>query len=619
MDQSSLIAAQIPLERELEERAAFFVRLRWVAGFGILVGAWLAVDVLGAQFSPWPLVVTGGVVLLYNTLFFLWPAAVPGRETSRRIYAQMTFDWIALSCVVHYTGGVQSPAAMGHIFHIIIGALLLPRLASWAQAGVASALVGGLILVEHLGWWAPVDVGDSALWTYASGSASIVRWGVLTGLFFIVAFLTQSIAVTLRRKEQDLVDTQVRVDRALSEMQALYELGQVANATLDLQQVLALIAESATSLMGAKGCSIGLLDESGLTLQRSIAYGLSDDYLTKGPVLVAKSAMVAQALAGQVVQVQDITADDRLQYPERAYEEGIRAIICVALRCRDLPIGVIRVYSAKMQPFSQHQVSFLRNLANLAAVAIVSARTYAESEALSDERAWFARTTHHQLRAPLAVMHGLLEAVPYAGPVSDKQVDLIERAKRRVDELLDLVSDLLDLAYAQRPSMHLTPSCVELDEALAPSLETLSERATQKEIQLTTQGLEGLCVAAESEDVRRIFANLLENAVKYTPAGGTVGVRARRQAGTICVEICDSGIGVSEEDRDRIFDGFFRSQNAKETDELGTGVGLSIVRRLLQRWQGTIEVESEIGQGSCFRFYLPAIETEPKRMESTDA
>ncbi|MBT3346578.1 MAG: HAMP domain-containing histidine kinase [Gemmatimonadetes bacterium] len=609
MDQPGLIAAQIPLERELEERAAFFVRLRWVAASGILVGAWLSVQVLGAGFSPWPLVITGGAVLVYNTIFFLWPPLDSGRDarSSRRIYAQMSLDWIALTCVVHYTGGVQSPAAMGHIFHVIIGALLLPRLASWAQAAIASGLVGGLVLVEDLGWWIPVEVGDLGLWAHSTGSVSVLRWAVLTGLFFIVAFLTQSIAVTLRRKERDLVDTQVRVDRALSEMQALYELGQVANATLDLQQVLALIAESATSLMGAKGCSIGLLDESGLTLQDSVAYGLSDDYLTKGPVLVSRSAMVAQALAGEVVQVQDIAADDRLQYPERAHEEGIRAIICVALRCRDLPIGVIRVYSAMAKPFSPHQVSFLRNLANLAAVAIVSARTYAESEALSDERAWFARTTHHQLRAPLAVMHGLLDALQYAGPLTEKQTDLIERATRRVDELLDLVRDLLDLAYAQRPSMHLTPECVVLEEALAPVLEMLAERAEQKQIELTTQGLQGLRVAAESEDVRRIFANLLENGVKYTPSGGTVCVQARRQPGRVCVEICDSGMGVAPTEHERIFDGFFRSEAAKESGELGTGVGLSIVRRLLQRWQGTIELESELGQGSCFRFYLPSI------------
>lgn len=608
MSERSLIAAQIPLERELEERAAFFVRLRWLAGVGILLGAWLAVEVFGAGFSPWPLVITGVAVLIYNTVFALWPPVVRGEATSRRVYAQMALDWIALSCVVHYTGGVQSPAAMGHVFHIIIGALLLPRFASWIQAGVASMLVGGLILVEDLGWWAPVDVGDLGLYSHSSGSISLQRWAVLTALFFIVAFLTQSIAATLRRKERDLLDTRIRVDRNLREMQALYELGQVANATLDLQQVLSLIAESATSLMGAKGCSIGLLDDSGLTLQHSVAYGLSDDYLSKGPVLVSKSAMVAQALAGEVVQVQDITADDRLQYPDRAYDEGIRAIICVALRCRDLPIGVIRVYSATARPFSEHQVSFLRNLANLAAVAIVSARTYAESEALSDERAWFARTTHHQLRAPLAVMHGLLEALPYAGPLSEKQSDLVQRATRRVDELLDLVRDLLDLAYAQRPASHLTPARVVLEEALAPTLETLAERASQKQIALTTQGLEGLSVAAEIEDVRRIFANLLENGVKYTPVGGTVRVQARKEAGSVCVEICDSGIGVSETDRERIFDGFFRSEAAKETGELGTGVGLSIVRRLLQRWQGTIELDSEPGQGSCFRFYLPAID-----------
>lgn len=294
------------------------------------------------------------------------------------------------------------------------------------------------------------------------------------------------------------------------------------------------------------------------------------------------------------------------QYPERARNEGIAAIVCVALQLRGNPIGVIRVYESTPEPASDHEVAFLRNLANLAAVAIGSARAYAESQALSDERAWFARTTHHQLQAPLAVMSGLLEAIPYAGELTPEQTDLIGRASRRADELLRLVRDLLDLAYAQRPSLHMDPEPVALAESLAPALETQSERATQKSIDLQVDDLAGVCVNAQGEDVARIFANLLENAVKYTPEGGQVQLRSHRRGNLVCVEVTDTGIGIGEADQDRVFRGFYRTEAAKASGQTGTGVGLSIVRRLVRRWHGTLELDSTPGQGSTFRVLLPA-------------
>ncbi|MFH1570543.1 MAG: ATP-binding protein, partial [Gemmatimonadota bacterium] len=94
--------------------------------------------------------------------------------------------------------------------------------------------------------------------------------------------------------------------------------------------------------------------------------------------------------------------------------------------------------------------------------------------------------------------------------------------------------------------------------------------------------------------------------VKYTPAGGTVTLRARRQAERVTVEVRDTGIGIADKDRERIFKGFYRTEAAKATGEHGTGVGLSIVRRLVQRWRGTLELESAPGRGSRFVVNLPS-------------
>ena len=107
--------------------------------------------------------------------------------------------------------------------------------------------------------------------------------------------------------------------------------------------------------------------------------------------------------------------------------------------------------------------------------------------------------------------------------------------------------------------------------------------------------------------MRHIFANLLDNAVKYTPTGGRVHFAAQQMGdGFIRAEIRDSGIGISARDQERVFQGFYRTQAAKASGETGTGMGLSIVKTLIERWGGRLELESAAAVGSCFSIYLPS-------------
>ena len=104
----------------------------------------------------------------------------------------------------------------------------------------------------------------------------------------------------------------------------------------------------------------------------------------------------------------------------------------------------------------------------------------------------------------------------------------------------------------------------------------------------------------------RIFSNLLDNAVKYTPSGGRVSFHVEAQEDRVRIEVADTGIGISEADQDRVFGGFYRTEAAKETGEVGTGLGLSIAKQLVERWKGTIELQSAPGEGSRFIVTLPA-------------
>jgi len=157
--------------------------------------------------------------------------------------------------------------------------------------------------------------------------------------------------------------------------QALFRISAAINSVKELKDVLNAVVESTAEEMMLKGCSIQLLNmDDSLTIEAS--YGLSSDYLSKGAIDVSRSPLAARALSGETVMVSDITKEGGLHYTAEALSEGIRAMLLVPLALRDRIIGVMRVYSAAPQRFTQKEIGFLKSIANLGALAIENARLY---------------------------------------------------------------------------------------------------------------------------------------------------------------------------------------------------------------------------------------------------
>jgi signal transduction histidine kinase len=600
---------QIPIERELQERLAWFIRLRWLAAAGIFVGAFAAglVDHLGVSLVPVYLV--GVAVIAYNVLFYRYflRAGQEGNPLGGNfIYLQIGLDWLALVFVVHFTGGIRSPVTLAFALHVVIGAMLLSRRACYILAAFAASLTGILAAIEGLGIW-PLSRSSRLLADPIRGIASPSNLWIANAVFFaIIAYLATSITRRLREKEEVLFSSERALDRAYREMEALYQIGQILNSTLETREVLSLIAENAARLMGMKACFIRLFDPSGERLYVGGSYGLSQAYIDKGPVDLEKSLIDRETLAHGILQVLEVGDDTRFRYREEARREGIRSALCTPVIAKNRALGVIRVYSAEPHYFSEREQTLLKNVANLGALAIENARTYAELKALSEHRVWLARVTHHQLRAPLAAIRGVMDALPYAGELTGKQKDLLERGSRRVQDALDMIRDLLDLAAAQRPLDEGAVEDVQLNQALQKVIETARERARGKGVEFSTViAPADMVVQARAADLESIFSNLLDNAVKYTPGGGQVRLEILAGDGCIRAEVSDTGIGIESSDQGRIFDGFYRSQAAKQTGEMGTGLGLSIVKRLVDRYGGKIELESTPGKGARFTITLP--------------
>lgn len=162
--------------------------------------------------------------------------------------------------------------------------------------------------------------------------------------------------------------------------QALYNVAQVVNSSLDLHEVLGGIVRSVTEATGFKACSLRLLASDRSSLHQAAVHGLSEAYLAKGPVSLEHSPIDRMVMAGQVVPVADAARDWRWQYPEEAGYEGICSVLSVPLRGKTGIIGVLRTYTADPHHFDDGETQFLLALANLGALAIENARCYERTE-----------------------------------------------------------------------------------------------------------------------------------------------------------------------------------------------------------------------------------------------
>ena len=220
------------------------------------------------------------------------------------------------------------------------------------------------------------------------------------------------------------------------------------------------------------------------------------------------------------------------------------------------------------------------------------------------------RTATHQLRSPVTVAQSMVRGVlkGYAGAITEKQAEIFARISRRLDFLEDQVDDLLDLAAGQAADPE-EETVVTLNALVGQAVSRLQPRAEEKGVGLAHQVCrEGLAAWGTVEGFERIMENLVENAVKYTPTGGSVDVVLQRTGkDEIEIKVTDTGIGIPGEALPHLFEEFYRAANAKASDEIGTGLGLAIVKDLADRYGGRIEVESVVGQGSTFTVTLPTL------------
>ena len=225
----------------------------------------------------------------------------------------------------------------------------------------------------------------------------------------------------------------------------------------------------------------------------------------------------------------------------------------------------------------------------------------------------FVSMVAHELRSPLVSIRQLNNVIleGLAGPLGEKQEDYIGRGVRKIDTLLDLINDLLDVAKLEAGKYVQQRVPTELDHIINEIVALLEERAKTQNIRITCSFKDLKPVQADAKNMEEVFNNLISNAINYSPEGGKVTVTAQRAGEHIEIRIIDTGVGIPPTELPKIFDKFYRVKNPKTRQVMGTGLGLSIVKGIIDAHNGTIHVESVVDQGTTFTILLPVIaETE---------
>jgi signal transduction histidine kinase len=234
-----------------------------------------------------------------------------------------------------------------------------------------------------------------------------------------------------------------------------------------------------------------------------------------------------------------------------------------------------------------------------------SARLRREKEMMREN---FITLVSHQLRSPLASVKQYFGVIQegFAGEVTDKQKEIIQKAGGYIDSLVQLINDWLDMSRIEAGRIRDKSEPVSLSAVLSEATEALKPQAEAKKVVLELNSTDNLPqLYGDPKCLKEAFLNILSNAIIYNREGGTVTVTVREEGDDLAVKVSDTGIGVSQENLPFIFDEFFRVKS-KETQHItGTGLGLPIARKIIEAHNGYVKVVSEPGKGTTFSIFLP--------------
>jgi signal transduction histidine kinase len=438
--------------------------------------------------------------------------------------------------------------------------------------------------------------------------------------------------------------------KELRRLNILLQLLKDLNSAKDMESLLTQVVDSAIEITGAERGFLMLLEDPvkldhrlydpvitphphrKASMEFRVARNASKSDLRQESFKISMTIANRVAETGQPVWIRDAQAEQPLKGADSITNLDLRTILCVPLKQDELVTGIIYVDSRfVMRTFTKEDLIMFEALAEHASRAIGKSRVFEEAlqrekierenqelRALDRKKSDFINMLAHEFRTPLTVIQGYSERLKSGKIANPEQV--VNQAAIIYDEavrLSRLVTELLDLSRVKSGQQQIFKFESDLADIIEKAAETIKPRAQAKQQQLVVVfAKQPITIQIDRDKIFQVVLNLLDNAIKYTHEKGTVQIHADEipalevQGDTFVasfaqVTVKDTGIGIADQDRDKIFDEFYRTSGASRMKESGTGLGLSICRGIVQAHGGRIWAESQLGRGSKFIFTLP--------------
>jgi GAF domain-containing protein/anti-sigma regulatory factor (Ser/Thr protein kinase) len=397
-------------------------------------------------------------------------------------------------------------------------------------------------------------------------------------------------------------------------------LAAMSESAFDLKPVFEMVLEKSLVLCKAEYGWIRQFDPDGES--RGVAYrlppGATPLSSSRPGFFLAQESLLGRALRERrTIHVPDLEADPTVADSKAMRNIGARTGLGVPLLRGDEVLGVIILARIEVRAFDAREIELVEGFARQSAIAIENVRLFkeiqqksAQLEVANRHKSEFLANMSHELRTPLNAIIGFSDVLLQRmfGELNEQQADYLEDIRSSGTHLLTLINDILDLSKIEAGRMELEAAPFSLVAALNNAVTLVRERAQSHGIKLSLEVAPELdTVVADERKLKQVVVNLLANAVKFTPDGGTVSLRAERENGQVRLSVHDTGIGIAAEDQQRIFEEFQQASHRSEKSREGTGLGLSLSKRMVELHGGTISVESAPGKGSTFTVALPLV------------
>ena len=547
--------------------------------------AWLVTGVFGV-----------GAILLF--------AASKGVDPRVVGLVALLFDTAAIAgYATLYSYEYGSPTRWALIFVVVEAAL---------RYGLLGALALPVVLLPYLvfaEWWRVhhFHAGPGFIWDRVAFPFGVF---LITGA--IVGWLVRQLeheAALAQARAREAETLRDELGRRVDLLDATNRCARALASSLELDQAFGAFSRELRGLVPFERVTLVLVEGERAEVMAVAGRG-TDRVFPPGSARPVRGSVLEEVLEGKLVYRPSM---DPPNYPE---EEdlvglGLRSRVLAPLQVGPQAIGMLGVVRVEADAFSQEELELVSLLGRLVATAVQNIRAYEAERSTADElrrlsalRADFVSLVSHELRSPMAAVIGAARTLQgrWRELTPEQRQAFLGLIGDETSRLAALIEDVLDTSRIEAGTFSFTFSDVDLAELLRDVV--AAAELAQDEVDLTADVGSLPRVRGDRERLRQVIQNLVDNAVKYSSAGGRVRVSTGMDDGDVVIDVADEGPGVAPEDQELIFEKFGRSSGG--TAKPGTGLGLFIARSIAEAHGGTLEVESVPQRGSVFRLQLPS-------------